>query len=143
MSPVLSERHASVGRITFVALLLNILCVTTAELLLRTGASAVGGGATTSVFGFAALRSPATVVGICFHVMAFGFWMYALRTVPLTLAYNFTAVNQGLVPIAAWLVLPNEHISVMRWMGIGLVLAGFALLVPMLAKVEHDTEGVG
>jgi multidrug transporter EmrE-like cation transporter len=124
---------------TLVALLLNIGCVTTAELLLRTGASAA---MTTSVFGIAALRSPATVAGICFHVAAFGCWMYALRTVPLTLAYNFTAVNQGLVPIAAWLVLPNEHISVVRWVGIGLVLCGFVLLVPMLAKVEHEGEVV-
>ncbi len=132
---------AGVGRVTLIVLLCNIACVTTAELLLRTGASAVG-SAGASVFGVAALKSGWTVAGIVFHVTAFGFWMVALRRVPLTLAYNFTAVNQGLVPIAAWLLLPNEHISVLRWVGIGLVLTGFVLLVPMLAKVEHD-DGAG
>ncbi len=80
------------------------------------------------------------MIGICFHIAAFLLWMYALRTVPLTLAYNFTAVNQGLVPIAAWLLLPKEPFPPIRWVGIGLVMSGFILLVPILARVEHDVE---
>ncbi len=37
--PALSQGHVASRRITFMALLLNIACVTTAELLLRTGAA--------------------------------------------------------------------------------------------------------
>jgi drug/metabolite transporter (DMT)-like permease len=122
---------------TLWVLIANILCVTCAELFLKTGATASGGD---SVLGFSSLQSPYTIVGICFHIAGFGCWMYALRTVPLTLAYNFTAINQVLVPIAARFILRNEPIPPLRWMGIALVVVGFILLVPVLARFEEKAE---
>jgi len=123
---------------TFWALTLNILCIVAAELFLKTGADAASHSA--SPFGTSALHSPATIVGICCYIAALLFWMYALRTVPLVLAFNFTAINQVLIPIAAWTFLPNEHISLLKWIGIGFVIVGFILLIPMLAQVEREIE---
>src|SRR6185369_9042322 len=120
------------------ALGLNVLCIVTAELFLKMGAGSgreLAGG----VFGVESLRAWQTWVGICFHVSGFGLWAYSLRTVPLSLAFNFLGGAQVLVPVAAWLVLSGERLSAMRWLGIGVVVVGFVMLVPVVAKVEAET----
>ncbi|MGN6366930.1 MAG: DMT family transporter [Phycisphaerae bacterium] len=117
-------------------LLLNIACVATAELFLAMGSKGAQAG---GILDFAALSSPCTVVGILFHISAFVCWMLALRTVPLGLAYNFTAVNQVLVPVGALVVL-HERISGVKWAGIALVVAGFVLLVPLIVRTEEQLE---
>ncbi len=133
VTPAPQSAHRS--RRTIASLLLNIACVTSAELFLKIGATA--SAKTPSLFGTSALHSPATIVGICFYVAAFLFWIYALRTVPLSLAFNFTTLNHVLVPIFAWTLL-REQISLLRWVGIGFVIVGFVLLVPVLARAEDD-----
>jgi multidrug transporter EmrE-like cation transporter len=117
-------------------LILNIFCVATAELFLSIGSKGAAGSA---ALDFAALSSPCTIVGILFHISAFICWMLALRTVPLGLAYNFTAVNQVVVPIAALLFL-HERVTPVKWMGITLVVAGFVLLVPLIVRTEEHLE---
>ncbi len=124
-----------------VLLLLNIGCVAAAELFLSMGAKAAGEGAGGGPLDVSALSSSFTVVGIVFHISGFVCWMWALRTVPLGLAYNFTSVNQVVVPVAA-LVFLHERISGMKWVGISLVMAGFVLLVPLIVRTEQDLEPV-
>lgn len=118
------------------ALFLNVLCITAAEIFLKLGT------ATTQpdILGFSALSSWQTIVGIVFHISGFACWMYALRTLPVSLAFNFTALAQVLVPIASFVFL-HESLSVVRCAGIGLVILGFVLLVPVVAKVEEKTDG--
>ena len=123
------------NKMMLVVLILNVLCITCAELFLTTGAK---GSQDTSLFALAALQRPETIAGIFFYISAFGLWMYALKSVPLSLAYNFTAINQVLIPIAAWVFLKGEQISPLRWVGISMVFVGFLFLVPILARVEAD-----
>ena len=117
------------------ALVLNVLCITAAEIFLKLGAGQTHPG----LLGFSALSSWQTIVGILFHVSGFACWMFALRTLPVSLAFNFTALAQVLVPIAAFVFL-GETISPLRCGGIGLVIAGFVLLVPVVARVEEKTD---
>lgn len=137
-----SAAPTGAGRLMLVVLLLNILCIACAEYYLKRGAdetAAQGLSAAMSLFGIAALGSIQTIIGIVFYIIAFLLWMYALRTVPLALAFNFTALNQVLVPVSAWAFL-HEKISPIRWLGIAVVTVGFVLLVPVLAQAEQKTE---
>jgi drug/metabolite transporter (DMT)-like permease len=125
------------------SLLLVVACVTTAEVLLKMGAyqTREAGAGNSISFGFGALGSWYTIVGIVFHVAAFGAWIYTLKSVPLSLAFNFTTVQQVTVPIAAWLLIPDETMPLLRVVGIAIVIAGALLLVPAIVTAERTTEG--
>lgn len=56
------------------------------------------------------------------------FWFYILTRVPISLAYPFSVLGAGLVPILA-LVLFRESITLQAWAGYAIMLAGFLLIV--------------
>jgi multidrug transporter EmrE-like cation transporter len=123
---------------TLLCLCLVVGFVTTADLLLKTGATAAhqpGSANLLNILGLNAFVSPYTLVGICFHLLGLGAWMITLRTVPLTVAYCFTAAQQATIALGAWLWL-GEAITPLRWAGIAAVLAGLLLLVPAIIVAE-------
>jgi multidrug transporter EmrE-like cation transporter len=56
------------------------------------------------------------------------FWFYILTRVPLSLAYAFSIVGSGLVPLIAWLVF-KEPLDWRFGVGYLLMLAGFAVIM--------------
>jgi multidrug transporter EmrE-like cation transporter len=56
------------------------------------------------------------------------FWFYILTRVPLSLAYAFSIVGSGLVPLVAWLVF-KEPLDWRFALGYVLMLAGFAVIM--------------
>ncbi|THD58921.1 hypothetical protein [Phenylobacterium sp.] len=56
------------------------------------------------------------------------FWFYILTRVPLSLAYAFSIVGSGLVPLVAWLVF-KEPLDWRFALGYLLMLAGFAVIM--------------
>ena len=56
------------------------------------------------------------------------FWFYILTRVPLSLAYAFSIVGSGLVPLVAWLVF-KEPLDWRFAIGYLLMLAGFAVIM--------------
>ena len=50
-------------------------------------------------------------------------WLYAIKSVPLIVAFNLAATNHILVAIGAWAFL-GEKITQQRWLGIILVALG-------------------
>ena len=50
-------------------------------------------------------------------------WLYALKSVPLIVAFNLAATNHIFVAIGAWAFL-GEKITQQRWVGISLVALG-------------------
>lgn len=56
------------------------------------------------------------------------FWFYILTRVPLSLAYAFTIVGSGLVPLVAWLVF-KEPLDWRFAVGYLLMLSGFAVIM--------------
>ena len=56
------------------------------------------------------------------------FWFYILTRVPLSLAYAFSIVGSGLVPLVAWLVF-KEPLDWRFALGYLLMLGGFAVIM--------------
>jgi len=56
------------------------------------------------------------------------FWFYILTRVPLSLAYAFSIVGSGLVPLVAWLVF-KEPLDWRFPIGYLLMLSGFAVIM--------------
>jgi multidrug transporter EmrE-like cation transporter len=56
------------------------------------------------------------------------FWFYILTRVPLSIAYAFSIVGSGLVPLVAWLVF-KEPLDWRFAVGYLLMLAGFAVIM--------------
>ena len=56
------------------------------------------------------------------------FWFYILTRVPLSLAYAFSIVGSGLVPLVAWLVF-KEPLDWRFALGYVLMRAGFAVIM--------------
>jgi len=56
------------------------------------------------------------------------FWFYILTRVPLSIAYAFSIVGSGLVPLVAWLVF-KEPLDWRFALGYLLMLGGFAVIM--------------
>jgi drug/metabolite transporter (DMT)-like permease len=56
------------------------------------------------------------------------FWFYILTRVPLSLAYAFSIIGSGLVPLIAWLVF-KEPLGWRFAAGYALMLAGFLVIM--------------
>jgi drug/metabolite transporter (DMT)-like permease len=63
-------------------------------------------------------------------------WLYALKSVPLIIAYNLAAANHILVALGSWLFL-GEAISYRRWIGIFLVAIGVFFIARPAARAEE------
>lgn len=63
-------------------------------------------------------------------------WLYALKSIPLVIAFNLAATNHIMVAIRSWIFL-GEEISIRRWAGIFLVAVGAVLVARPLARVEE------
>jgi drug/metabolite transporter (DMT)-like permease len=63
-------------------------------------------------------------------------WLYALKSVPLIVAYNFAATNHIMVAVGSWLFL-GEAISSRRWIGVFLVALGVFFIARPAARAEE------
>ena len=63
-------------------------------------------------------------------------WLYALKSVPLIVAYNLAAVNHIMVALGSWLFL-GEANSYQRWIGILVVALGVLFVARPAARAEE------
>ncbi|HXL24238.1 MAG TPA: EamA family transporter [Chthoniobacterales bacterium] len=118
-------------------LALSVLCVLASELLLKRGATEVADpNSALSWTGINGLTSPLVWWAILLVIVSFASWLYVLKYIPLTVAFPLSRVVDVLVPISCWLLL-GEIISVRRWCGIALVIAGLALVAKPVAELEE------
>ena len=113
-------------------LVATICCATGAELFLKQGAVATP----TDAGPLWVLAAGWTWVGIALYIGSFVSWLQLLRRMPLNLAYALLSVVQALVPLGCWYFL-GEHIAPARWLGIGCVLAGVAVLAGPAMQAEE------
>jgi len=113
-------------------LVASIVLFAASQLLLKRGA----GHATDDVFNLASLGSPWVWAGIAAEIASLVTWLAALRTVPLSIAYNLSGATHVLIPLGCWAWL-GESISALRWLGIALVVAGVVLSARSAAAVEE------
>ena len=118
-------------------LALSVLCVLASELLLKRGATEVADpNSALSWTGINGLTSPLVWWAILLVIVSFASWLYVLKYIPLTVAFPLSRVVDVLVPISCWILL-GEIISVRRWCGIALVIAGLALVAKPVAELEE------
>jgi drug/metabolite transporter (DMT)-like permease len=120
-------------------LITNAACITAAELLLRTGALH---SAHPHLLGFNILTSWHAIGGILCYLVGFAAWMFALKSLPLALAFNFTMLQQATVALGAWYFL-GESIPLAKWGGIAILILGVFLLVPAIITAEPKAEAPG
>jgi drug/metabolite transporter (DMT)-like permease len=63
-------------------------------------------------------------------------WLFALKSVPLIIAFNLAATNHIMVAIGSWLFL-GETVSLQRWIGILLVALGVFFVARPAAHAEE------
>ena len=121
----------------FLQIFITVLLTSAAQVLLKLGADfSVGDDSAWSWLGLAELGSWWTWAGILAFLASFGGWLYALRFLPLGLAFALTNGVHILVPLGSWLFL-HERIGLLRGAGIGVILAGILLLAQSVAKAEE------
>jgi len=75
-------------------------------------------------------------MGILALIVSLGSWLYALRFVPLNVAYNLAGLLHALVPIGCWLFL-GEKISLVRVVGIFCVMVGVYVIARPIVHMEE------
>ncbi len=121
----------------FVQIFFTVLLTAAAQVLLKIGGDySAGDNSIWSWLGLAELGSWWTWAGIFAFVASFGGWLYALRFLPLGLAFSLTNGVHIFVPIGSWLFL-GEHIGLLRASGIFLIIVGVLFLAQSVAKVEE------
>src|ERR1700679_3844305 len=121
----------------YLQIFLTVLLTAAAQILLKVGAEhSAGNDSVWSWLGLAELGTGMTWLGILAFVASFGGWLYALRFLPLGLAFALTNGVHIFVPLGSWLFL-GEHISLLRGSGICVIIAGILLLAQSVAKVEE------
>lgn len=111
----------------FALLVLNDVMDSIAQLclkkgLLHGGISSIGFN-NLFEFAFTALSSWLVWVGILIYVTNFILWLVILYRVDLSIAVPVGSTVYVFVPILAIIFL-NEHVSPLRWVGIGLIILG-------------------
>jgi drug/metabolite transporter (DMT)-like permease len=141
---VTSERDTSAGQIDhppkrtwffnpYLQIGVSVLLTAAAQISIKIGA---GHASDQSLLAISSLTSGAMWLGIAAMVIALVSWLYALKSIPLTIAFTLAAGTQVLVPLGCWIFL-GEQISLLRWGGIFLVTFGILLVAQPLSKVEE------
>jgi multidrug transporter EmrE-like cation transporter len=121
----------------YLQIFLTVLLTAAAQVLLKVGADhSSGNDSAWSWLGVTELGNGMTWLGILAFVASFGGWLYALRFLPLGLAFALTNGVHIFVPLGAWLFL-GEHIDLRRGSGICIIIVGILLLAQSVAKAEE------
>jgi drug/metabolite transporter (DMT)-like permease len=115
----------------YLQLSISIVLTAAAQMFLKIGVDMQLGGPN---YGF--LVSPWIWIGVCAILASLFSWLYALKSVPLIIAFNLAATNHILVAIGAWAFL-GEKITLQRWLGICLVALGAFFIARPLARAEE------
>jgi drug/metabolite transporter (DMT)-like permease len=117
----------------FLQIGISVVLAAAAQLFLKLGTTQE---TSASLFNLAALSSPWVWLGILCMLLSLVSWLYALRSVPLLIAFNLAAATHVIVPIASWLLL-GERIPPVRWLGILIVTLGVFVIARPLSRVEE------
>jgi multidrug transporter EmrE-like cation transporter len=118
-------------------ILLTVVLTSAGQILLKIGADGSAGDASVGAWlGVRELADGWTWLGILAFVASFGSWLYALRFLPLGLAFSLTNGVHVLVPLGSWFFL-HEQLGPMRIAGIAIINAGVLLLAQSVAHAEE------
>ena len=120
--------------INFLLILLDVLVSVAGQLLLKKGMTDVG-RIDVDFFSQPLLglwrmftTTPLVMLGLALYAVGAVIWLIVLSRVDLSFAYPMIALTYVLVPLAAWLFLNEPAIPPMRWIGMGVIIAGVVLV---------------
>ena len=90
-------------------------------------------------FGVSALASWWVWPGMLIQILGMGCYAAVLRKLPLFIAFSFMSILHVLIPVGSLLFF-HEQISLRRWSGIALVLAGIWIIARPVSKIEEGIE---
>lgn len=109
-----------------IAVIAALLFAAVGQLFLKVGVTHIRADRSASLL-LAATHSPYVLLGLALTVIATGFWLLILNSLPLVIAYPMLAMNYVLVSLLASVLL-HERIAPVNIVGIGLVVMGVILL---------------
>lgn len=116
----------------FLLVLTGVLLNAAAQVLLKAGVDRLGGvinlqfGALVRA-GMALSLNPFILAGLACYVVSVGVWLLALSRTPVSIAYPMLSIGYVVAALFAWLYL-GEHLSLSRWLGIGVIILGVFLV---------------
>ncbi|MGH8214939.1 MAG: DMT family transporter [Rhodanobacteraceae bacterium] len=112
---------------TLLLLLGSIACDVTGQVCFKLGVGnpAMGPGAPSLVY--KVLHSRWIALGVAVYALEFVLWFAALSRVELSIAFPFAALGYAGVVLASRFIL-RERVSMRRWIGIGAIVVGVALV---------------
>ena len=119
----------------YVYLLVTVILLTVAEIFLKRGAEATA-PANTDWLGLASLASTNVWIGAALLTVSSVTWILVLRTMPLYLAFTLCSIIHVTIPVSSWLLL-DDKISLVRWAGIAMVLAGIWVIARPACQIEE------
>lgn len=133
----LTERRYRGIRNPWLQVAVSTLCVTISELFQKRGAmQTIDASQHWAWTGLTTLASPLVWIGMLFTILSFLTWLYAIKHLPLSVAFPASQAVHILIPLSSWLIL-GEQITAVRWCGIALVLAGLVLVARPVAELEE------
>ncbi|WP_371923851.1 EamA family transporter [Pseudomonas sp. ANT_H4] len=124
MSPV-GWLHGRLGTVVLWALL---ICTESAgQLFTKIAGDQLGQMDFTVQWLLAVAGNPGILAAIACYIGAFFVWMLILRRSSLSLAFPLSSLVFVVVLLGSWLGL-GEHISVLHWVGVVVIIGGIALL---------------
>lgn len=106
---------------SYLALAASIFLGIGGQLVLKAGAQRAGEGI------LAQLLTPLSIAGLALYFVAAVAYMYALRRIPVSVAFPTVALSYPFVALIAYWTL-GEQIGLYRSIGIVLIVAGVALV---------------
>jgi len=113
--------------VTLLLLLGSVACDVTGQVCFKFGVSHTGTGSNAPSLVHKVLHSPWIALGVAVYALEFVLWFAALSRTELSIAFPFTALGYVGVVLASRFLL-DEHVSMRRWLGVGTIVVGVALV---------------
>ncbi len=116
----------------FFLVLAGVLLNAAAQVLLKAGVDRLGGAISLQFgalvrAGMALSLNPFILAGLGCYVVSVGVWLLALSRTSVSIAYPMLSIGYVVAALFAWLYL-GEHLSLSRWLGIGVIILGVFLV---------------
>ncbi len=109
---------------TLLLILINVLLLTSGQILWKTGLDQVGGISWSN--SLRVLLSPWILAGLALYLIATVVWFVVLSRADLSYAYPLQSTAYVIGVIAAWLIF-KDVIPLTRWIGVLVIIAGVTL----------------
>jgi undecaprenyl phosphate-alpha-L-ara4N flippase subunit ArnE len=113
--------------VTLLLLLGSVACDVTGQVCFKFGVSHASTGPDAPSLVYKVFHSPWIALGVAVYALEFVLWFAALSRTELSVAFPFTALGYVGVVLASRFLL-DEHVSMRRWLGVGTIVVGVALV---------------